>query len=336
MLSLREAVDRLASPYALEELSCLAGRPLLAVDLDGDTGRVAPERLARARSALGQLACASAAVAADPGAPGARALAEGFDLVVADRRALVPIARTAERCPLATLGLVQLLRLGARRPGVHAGLLAESAVYGVLQSGPEFSAWLASRGPGRPVVDEPGPPVRVERVAGRLTLVLNRPLRRNAFSTAMRDALAEALHVAACDSTVSEIALRAEGPCFCSGGDLDEFGSHPDPATAHAVRSTRNVARLLASCASRVAVRVHGACVGAGVELPAFAARVVAREDARFQLPELGMGLVPGSGGTVSIPRRIGRQRTAWLALTGERVDAETALEWGLVDAVEP
>ena len=54
-----------------------------------------------------------------------------------------------------------------------------------------------------------------------------------------------------------------------------------------------------------------------------------------FQLPELGMGLVPGAGGTVSLPRRIGRQRTAWLALSGERIDAETALAWGLVDCIE-
>jgi enoyl-CoA hydratase/carnithine racemase len=79
---------------------------------------------------------------------------------------------------------------------------------------------------------------------------------------------------------------------------------------------------------------VHGACVGAGVELPAFAARVVARADARFWLPELGLGLVPGAGGTVSLPRRIGRQRTAWLALSGRPIDARTALAWGLIDEV--
>jgi enoyl-CoA hydratase/carnithine racemase len=89
---------------------------------------------------------------------------------------------------------------------------------------------------------------------------------------------------------------------------------------------------LLAATAARVRAVVHGACVGAGVELPAFAARVVAREGARFWLPELSLGLVPGAGGTVSLPRRIGRQRTAWLALSGRAIDAETALAWGLVD----
>jgi enoyl-CoA hydratase/carnithine racemase len=83
-----------------------------------------------------------------------------------------------------------------------------------------------------------------------------------------------------------------------------------------------------------VEAHVHGACVGAGVELPAFARRVVAAPDTWFQLPEVGMGLVPGAGGTASLPRRIGRQRTAWLALTGVRLPAATALEWGLVDAI--
>jgi enoyl-CoA hydratase/carnithine racemase len=61
---------------------------------------------------------------------------------------------------------------------------------------------------------------------------------------------------------------------------------------------------------------------------------VTAAPDAYFQLPEVGMGLVPGAGGSVSLPRRIGRQRTARLALGGERIDAETALAWGLVDEI--
>jgi enoyl-CoA hydratase/carnithine racemase len=90
----------------------------------------------------------------------------------------------------------------------------------------------------------------------------------------------------------------------------------------------------MSSVAERVRVEVHGACVGAGIELPAFAARVVAHPAAFFQLPEIGMGLIPGAGGTVSLPRRIGRQRTAWLALTGSRLDAPTALAWNLIDEV--
>ena len=83
-----------------------------------------------------------------------------------------------------------------------------------------------------------------------------------------------------------------------------------------------------------VVAEVHGAAVGAGAELSAYAGRVSATEDAFFMLPEVGMGLVPGAGGTVSIPRRIGPQRTAYLAVSGARLDARTALRWRLVDEV--
>jgi enoyl-CoA hydratase/carnithine racemase len=60
----------------------------------------------------------------------------------------------------------------------------------------------------------------------------------------------------------------------------------------------------------------------------------VARADTEIALPELGLGLIPGAGGTVSLPRRIGRRRTAYLALSGARLDSSTAATWGLVDSV--
>jgi enoyl-CoA hydratase/carnithine racemase len=149
----------------------------------------------------------------------------------------------------------------------------------------------------------------------------------------MRDELMDALALAAAEPTL-EVVLRAAGASFCSGGDLDEFGTFPDPATAHLVRTTRSPARLLAGMAERVRAEVHGACIGAGIELAALARYVVATPDAFFQLPEVGMGLIPGAGGTASLPRRIGRQRTAYLALTGRRLDAATARAWGLIDAI--
>jgi enoyl-CoA hydratase/carnithine racemase len=98
---------------------------------------------------------------------------------------------------------------------------------------------------------------------------------------------------------------------------------------------TRSPARAMAAVADRLVAHLHGACFGSGIELPAFAARVVARPDTVVGLPELSLGLIPGAGGTVSVTRRIGRHRTAWLALTGRTIDAATALEWGLVDEIE-
>jgi enoyl-CoA hydratase/carnithine racemase len=179
--------------------------------------------------------------------------------------------------------------------------------------------------------DDGGGPVTMERDGNLLRIVLDRPEVRNAFGASMRDGLVEALAVAGADPAV-RVVLEGRGPSFCSGGDLREFGTSADPASAHLVRLRRSAGRAIAEVADRVTAVVHGSCVGAGVELPAFAGRVVAAPDSRFWLPEVAMGLVPGAGGTVSIPRRIGRQRTALLALTGDTIDATTALQWGLVD----
>jgi enoyl-CoA hydratase/carnithine racemase len=72
--------------------------------------------------------------------------------------------------------------------------------------------------------------------------------------------------------------------------------------------------------------------MGSGIELAAFTDWVVAAADSQIALPEIGLGLVPGAGGTVSLTRRIGRLRTAWLAFSGSTIDAATARTWGLVD----
>lgn len=193
-------------------------------------------------------------------------------------------------------------------------------------------------GPGRGLDPGPGPEperVRVERAGQELRITLARPERRNALDRRMRDALTSALVIAACDPSC-QVVLRGLGPDFCAGGDLDEFGSRPDPATAHLIRLTRSPARVLHRVADRTTAYLHGSCLGAGIELPAFAGRVIAAPDARFGLPEVRLGLVPGAGGTASLPRRIGRWRTAYLALSGHVADAEQALRWGLVDAVLP
>lgn len=216
---------------------------------------------------------------------------------------------------------------------VERALIVESATYSLLQAGPEHQAWLAARPPRREPVDETEP-VRMARHGDELRLTLQRPHVRNAFNAAMREALLDGLAVAAADPDV-QVIVDGAGPNFCSGGDLDEFGTLADPASAHLLRVSRSVGRAVHAMRGRVTFVVHGACVGAGTELPAFAGRVVARPDATFRLPEVSMGLVPGAGGTVSLPRRIGRERAGWLALTGEAIDAETALEWGLVDTIE-
>ena len=328
---LREALAEVELPGAGERFSALCGEGVLVAGATRERA-LSRDECVRLRRALTTLPCPSillGGVAAD-----APELGAAFDVRAGSTEALEALLDVIHAQPLASLALVELLRRSEERP-VHEALLDESLVYSTLQAGPEFGAWLAARPPRRPPPEAAGSPVHVERRGSQLRVRLDRPERRNAFSAAMRDALCEALELAVADTGVLEIELSGAGPAFCSGGDLDEFGTFPDPATAHAVRSTRHAARLLSACAGRARAHIHGACVGAGIELPAFCARVVAAPDASIRLPEVGMGLVPGAGGTCSLPRRVGRQRTAWLALSGQTIDAETALSWGLVDALE-
>lgn len=330
-LSASDAFDLLASAGAEVDLSALGGTAAVIVSLDG-AKRPRRDALALLRERLRELPCPSIAFRT---AQTRHPLEGDFDVLVRSEVEAEKVSASVALCPLASAALVQLLRHSERLP-LHDALIAESFVYSMLQSGPELAAWIArQQDPATPpVLSSAEPAVLVSREGTRLDVVLNRPERHNAYSVEMRDALVEALQIAVADDTLDEIVLSGRGPSFSAGGDLVEFGTRPDPVTAHVVRSVRNAARLLSHCRNRVRAEVHGACIGAGMELSAFAAFVVAKRDAFFQLPEVGMGLVPGAGGTVSIPRRIGRQRTAYVALTGERIDAARALEWGLVDSV--
>lgn len=256
------------------------------------------------------------------------------DLVLGSRDDLAPVAACAGSHPLAATALAGLLRAVDER-SVEEGLLAESAVYSTLQGGPEVAAWRLAN-PPRSRRDDDHERVVVARHGDELHVTLARPAVRNALDARMRDELVAALGLVAVDDSIVAVHLRGEGKAFCAGGDLDEFGSRPDPVTAHLVRQLQSPARALHRIADRVTVEVHGACRGSGVELPAFAGRVVAAHDATFGLPEVSLGLIPGAGGTVSVARRIGRHRTLWLALSGEAIDAPTALAWGLVDDPSP
>ena len=277
---------------------------------------------------------AGADVALCAGPDGAPAPWVAVDDPVAEVAALA--ARVGEH-RVAAVTLVHVLRAAL---GGDAGLALESLAYSTLQAGPDFARWRAgaprtsgAAPAGVPAGGEAEPPVVVGRDGDTLHIELNRPAVHNAYNAAMREALYDALAVAAADPAVT-VELSGRGPSYCSGGDLSEFGTAPDPASAHLTRTGRSPARLLQALAARTTVELHGACAGSGIELPAFAAFVRARPGTRIWLPELDMGLIPGAGGTVSLPARIGRARTAWLALSGRPIDEMTALEWGLVDEI--
>lgn len=278
---------------------------------------VAPEPLPRTASGvIAQLDCTLGT------GPAAYCAGSAADLAL--------VAETVAAAPLAATTLVGVLVVTGGLD-VDDGLAVESLAYSMLLGGPEFTTWR-DRTPRHAVADAPDPVV-LERTDGVLSVVLNRPARRNAFGRAVRDGLLDALELVLLDPSIDQVVISGAGPSFCSGGDLDEFGT-TDPALAHLVRLERSPGRAVTALGDRIRFELHGACVGAGIEVPAFATQVAARPDARFWLPELRMGLIPGAGGTVSLTRRIGRWRTAWLALTGRAVDVRTALAWGLIDDV--
>lgn len=319
-----ELLDAVRSPFPADALGLPLGGAVVIDARDAE----ARGDIAALRSAVASLPCVLIATA-DASSPSA----ELYDVIAApDDPALPSVLHTVTAFPRASTALALLLR-GARQPVDH-GLATESAVYSVLQSGPEFAAWRADH-PVRAREEPDRPTVRIERDGARVLVTLSRPAVHNACNARMRDELLDALALAHGDASVREVVVAGDGPSFCSGGDLDEFGTFPDPATAHMVRLARSVGRVIAAMSDRVTARIHGACTGSGIELPAFAGRVVAAPGTTIALPEVGMGLIPGAGGTVSLPRRIGRHRTAWLALSRRPIDAETALGWGLLDAVE-
>lgn len=245
--------------------------------------------------------------------------------------AVATLSSQVSAAPVAAISLHQLLCVQEHLPVAQA-LAAESAMYSTLLAGAEFARWRAARPVRR--APETAEVVSVHREDDLLQIVLQRPARRNAYNRAMRDGLIDALTIATVGPSL-DVMLTGAGPDFCAGGDLDEFGSATDASMAHLLRTGRSAGWLLHRLTERTTVRLHGHCIGAGIELPAFAGRVVAEARAAIRLPEVSMGLVPGAGGTVSIVRRIGRWRTAWLALSGQAVAAGLALDWGLVDEVE-
>ncbi|HMD91506.1 MAG TPA: enoyl-CoA hydratase/isomerase family protein [Trebonia sp.] len=340
------------------ELGVLGARLSLDVPADGapanplvvlplDPWRDAPPAaVARAAALAAGALPVTVGVLSGPVTPGLAPLIEALTLTLgaasSGERAIVPaedpagaaerLRAAVSRSPRAAIACGQLLRQTAGLD-VPAGLAAEAAAYSLLLGGPEFARWLAGRGAPRHRAPAPSP-VLVSRDGDRLSVTLNDPARRNAFSARLREALLDALLVAEADASVSSVWLRGAGPSFCSGGDLDEFGTAKDLVAAYLVRLSRAPWRLIDRLAPKVTVFAHGACVGAGTEMAAYAGTVVAAPDAFFELPEVRMGLVPGAGGSVSVPRRIGRWRAAWLMLTGDRLPAATALRWGLVDEI--
>lgn len=177
--------------------------------------------------------------------------------------------------------------------------------------------------------------VNVNRDGGLATVTLARPEKRNAVSSEVARTIAATFRELSGDDGLRVVVLNGAGPSFCAGADVREMAGF-DPASAEAfIRGLHDAVAAVMDCPVPVVAAVHGACVGAGLELAAGADLRVAAEDARFAMPEVLVG-VPSVIEAALLPRLIGRGRAARLVLTGEIIDAALAERWGLVEEVVP
>ncbi len=182
----------------------------------------------------------------------------------------------------------------------------------------------------------PAPAVLYEKDGPVGIIALNRPQVLNAYNVAMRDALFEALQAIRDDPDVGAVVLRGNGPAFCTGGDIREFGTAPSPVVARAVRWQRDVWGMLRALPKPIIAAVHGYVVGGGFEMALLCDLCIAADDARFAYPETGMAMIPGVAGTQTTPRALGAGRALDLILTGRWLDAHAALRAGIVTRVVP
>ncbi len=262
--------------------------------------------------------------------PASHPQAASADILIEAPITLPGFATAIAKTPRAAAVLVQLLR-AIEGLAPERALPLESLAFAALQGGAEHAAWRAAR--ALSTAPPPGT-LHMRRDGATLHLLLNRPAALNAIDRPMRDALADAFTLAALDDTIACVKLRATGRVFSMGAELAEFGTTPDPVQAHLIRARTLPAHAMARRCAIYDIHIQGGCVGAGLEMAAFAGRLTAAPNAWFQLPETAMGILPGFGGCVSIPARIGRQRAAALMLSGKRISAQTALGWGLIDAI--
>lgn len=163
-------------------------------------------------------------------------------------------------------------------------------------------------------------------------VTLNRPQRINAINDAVRHGLPEVLAELDEDPSVRAIVVHGgEGRGFCVGADITEPRAPRSPVATRRTMAGQSWIDAFDRCATPVIAAVHGFCLGGGLEIALACDIRMAAPDAQFSLPETGLGLIPGAGGTQRLHRILGLGRALDLLLTGDRIDAEEALRIGLI-----
>ena len=176
-----------------------------------------------------------------------------------------------------------------------------------------------------------------EKNEGIAYVTLNRPQALNVYNIQMRDDLYEVLGAIKDDPDVRVAIFKGAGEkAFCAGADLSEFLTAPSPIFARQVRFKRDVWGLFLSIPQPLIAAVHGFVLGSGIEIALCCDIRIASEDARFGLPEVGLGIIPAAGGTQTLPRIVGRAKALEMLLTNRWIDGEEAYRVGLVNRVVP
>jgi enoyl-CoA hydratase len=170
--------------------------------------------------------------------------------------------------------------------------------------------------------------------AGVLLITLNRPEARNALRTQLLGELAEALEAAAADPEVKAVVITGGDKVFAAGADIKEMAALDVVGVLTDVRPT--YWRRIYAFPKPLIAAVNGFALGGGCELVMHADIVIAGESAQFGQPEINLGIIPGAGGTQRLIRTVGKSLAMKLVLSGEFIDAKTALTAGLVAEVTP
>jgi enoyl-CoA hydratase/carnithine racemase len=169
------------------------------------------------------------------------------------------------------------------------------------------------------------------------TITLARADKLNALTPAMLASLEEIATELEQDDTVRVVLLRGEGRAFCVGADIHAWTAlEPQQMWRLWIRNGHRVFERVARLPQPVIAAVHGFAFGGGLELVMAADIRIAAEGTAFALPEVTLATVPGWGGTQRLPAKIGLGRAKRMVYTGERIDAQTAERWGLVEEVVP
>ena len=168
-------------------------------------------------------------------------------------------------------------------------------------------------------------------------VTLNRPQFLNLYNIQMRDDLYEVLRAIKDDDDVRVAIFKGAGEkAFCAGADLSEFLTAPSPVAAREVRFERDVWTLFLNIPQPLIAALHGYVLGSGIEMALCCDIRIASEDARFGLPEVGLGIIPAAGGTQTLPRTVGKGKALEMLLTNRWIDAEEAYQINLVNHVVP